>query len=208
MSLQSNSTLASSLASINVGPGLPTPTGYIQTMAAWFALFADKTATPNGGIVPYTFGLDSSIVSFPELGEIVYQPNTNFGVPDPISGVIDNARYTAAFWNGYEWQSISGSGTVSTAIVTRSTTEDDVEFEGNINVYKEVTGGAFPTLIAWYPSSAKLTTLKEIIITRDAGQKPTTIVYKFYVANVLSATWTDTITYSGPFEVSRTRSVT
>ncbi len=75
--------------------------------------------------------------------------------------------------------------------------------------YKEVVGGAFPTSEIWWTTSAKLVKIVELAITRDAEQKPTIEVWKLYSADGLTVVEqiTDTFAYSGPFEQSRTRSI-
>lgn len=75
------------------------------------------------------------------------------------------------------------------------------------NSYRETlpVASAFPTSIVWWTSSAKLQKIveKELIYT---GINPTTINWKVYDSTgSLLATMTDTITYDGPFELSRTR---
>lgn len=73
--------------------------------------------------------------------------------------------------------------------------------------YKEVTGTAFPTSIVWWDSAAKLHKIVERLITWT-GPNATTDVWKIYSASdVLLATITDTISYSGVFETSRTRTI-
>jgi hypothetical protein len=72
---------------------------------------------------------------------------------------------------------------------------------------KTVSGGvAFPTQILW--RRADSTKLVEQNITWS-GPKPTTIEWKIYDTDgaTVLATVTDTITYSGAFEVSRTRTI-
>ena len=71
---------------------------------------------------------------------------------------------------------------------------------------KTVTGGAFPTNIVW--KRADTTKLVEQNITWT-GILPTTVEWKVYAANGTSvlATVTDTISYSGPFETGRSRSI-
>jgi hypothetical protein len=75
--------------------------------------------------------------------------------------------------------------------------------------YKEVIGGAFPTSEIWWTTSAKLVKIVELIITRDAEQKPTAEVWKLYSADGLTVVEqvADTVAYLGPFEQSRTRSI-
>ena len=79
---------------------------------------------------------------------------------------------------------------------------------------KTVTGGLFPTSIVWQDSSGN--NIIEKLIERSAGSatnlKPTPIKYKIYdgagnlSGNVLY-TITDTITYSGLNEASRSRAI-
>lgn len=76
--------------------------------------------------------------------------------------------------------------------------------------YKETlpSSNPFPTSVIWWETSSKL----KKIFSKDftyTGSNPTTIVYKTYLSDGVtvapSQTVTDTITYSGPFELSRTR---
>ena len=78
--------------------------------------------------------------------------------------------------------------------------------------FKEVIGGVFPTSVIWWTSAAKTLKIVEKIITRSGGGAtnvaPTPIVWKMYdAAGSLLVTVSDAITYSGAFEISRTRSV-
>lgn len=73
--------------------------------------------------------------------------------------------------------------------------------------YREVTGTAFPTAVIWWTSAAKTLKIVEKLLTYT-GAFPTTIVWKVYsAAGVVLATVTDTISYSGAFETSRTRAI-
>lgn len=71
---------------------------------------------------------------------------------------------------------------------------------------KTVTGGAFPTSILWKRADA--TKLVEQLVTWT-GVLPTTVQWKMYAADgtTVLATVTDTISYSGPYETGRTRSI-
>ena len=71
---------------------------------------------------------------------------------------------------------------------------------------KTVTGGAFPTSILWKRADA--TKLVEQLVTWT-GTLPTTVQWKMYASDgtTVLATVTDTISYSGPFETGRTRSI-
>lgn len=74
--------------------------------------------------------------------------------------------------------------------------------------YREVTGGIFPTAIIWYDSAGEgKKKIVEQLITWT-GVVPTTIVWKIYdAAEVLLATVTDSIVYTGISEASRTRTI-
>lgn len=74
--------------------------------------------------------------------------------------------------------------------------------------YREMTGTTFPTAIIWYDSSGPgKKKIVEKLITWT-GVLPTTIAWKMYdAAESLLVTVTDTISYSGVFETSRTRSI-
>jgi hypothetical protein len=74
--------------------------------------------------------------------------------------------------------------------------------------YREMTGTAFPTAVIWYNEFG--VSKKKIVekLTTWTGVLPTTITWKVYDASeVLLATVTDTIVYSGMFETSRTRAI-
>jgi len=73
--------------------------------------------------------------------------------------------------------------------------------------YREITGTVFPTAVIWWESSAKLKKIVEKLTTWS-GPFPTSIAWKVYdAAGALVATVTDAISYSGPFETSRTRTI-
>lgn len=76
------------------------------------------------------------------------------------------------------------------------------------DAYKEVTGLRFPTSIVWWESSSKSKKIVEQNITWT-GVLPTTVEWKVYDTDgsTVLATVTDTITYTGRFEQSRTRSI-
>lgn len=79
--------------------------------------------------------------------------------------------------------------------------------------YREVlpSSSPFPSIISWYTNSGKTVKLLEKTYLRDSQQNPTTIELKLYdgtIANSVIRTITDSIVYSGPFELSRTRTIT
>lgn len=85
-------------------------------------------------------------------------------------------------------------------------------FEGfPTNAYREIlpTAGAFPTSIIWWTSSAKVAKYVEKTVTYNSNKTPATLEWKAYGTDGVTvlATVTDTITYSGPFELYRVRGV-
>lgn len=75
--------------------------------------------------------------------------------------------------------------------------------------YKEITGTVFPTAVVWWESSSKIKKIVERLITWT-GANATTDQWKVYDTDGTTVLWivTDTISYSGPFETSRTRAIT
>lgn len=85
-------------------------------------------------------------------------------------------------------------------------------FEGFASgAYKEIlpSGDPFPTSIIWWTSSGKIDKIVEKTITYNANKTPITIEWKAYDVDgsTVVATVTDTISYTGVIETSRTRSI-
>jgi hypothetical protein len=74
--------------------------------------------------------------------------------------------------------------------------------------YRSTTGTVFPSAIVWWTDSGMTDKIVEKLITYT-GPNPTTIQWKMYDVDgsTVLATVTDTISYSGPFETSRTRTI-
>lgn len=79
------------------------------------------------------------------------------------------------------------------------------------NAYREITplNAAFPTSIIWYTSSAKVAKYVEKTVTYNPNKTPAIIEWKAYNTDGVTvlSTVTDTITYSGPFELYRIRGI-
>lgn len=71
------------------------------------------------------------------------------------------------------------------------------------------TADPFPTSFIWYESSAKLKKIVEETVTYNANKTIATDAWKVYDTDgsTVLVTVTDTYTYSGVFETSRTRTV-
>jgi hypothetical protein len=69
-------------------------------------------------------------------------------------------------------------------------------------------GAPFPTSIIWWESNAKTEKIVELAVTYT-GAFPTTEIWSMYDTDgtTVLCTVTDTIAYSGAFEVSRTRAI-
>lgn len=90
---------------------------------------------------------------------------------------------------------------------------DDGPAEGFASgAYREILPSAspFPTSVVWWTSAAKTAKIVEKLITRNSNQTPSQIQWKVYAVDgtTVLATVTDTISYSGVFETSRTRAIT
>lgn len=74
--------------------------------------------------------------------------------------------------------------------------------------YREVTGTIFPTAVIWWESSGKLKKIVERLLTWT-GVNVTTDKWKVYDTDGSTVLWTitDTVSYSGIFETSRTRAI-
>lgn len=155
-------------------------------------------------ILNYVPGLTFDTSS--DIGGGVFYPTVN-GEKDGEIFVSTNQNPAGVWiWRTGGWHPMSaGGGAGPVTAVVRWKEDDDVDDAG---LYREITGGVFPTAITWYTNAGKGTKVKEISITRDGNQLPTVIVWRFYDAGVLARTYTDTITYSGVTETSRTRVVT
>ena len=88
----------------------------------------------------------------------------------------------------------------------------DGPYEGfTSGAYREMLPAAspFPTSITWYTNSSKTNLIMEKLISYNSNKTPNTITWKAYDVDgfTLLATATDTFSYSGVFETSRTRTI-
>lgn len=78
------------------------------------------------------------------------------------------------------------------------------------NAYREILpyGNPFPTSVTWYTDSGKSQKIVEKLIAL-AGPFPTSITWNMYAQDgvTIVESLTDTITYSGPFEIYRVRTI-
>lgn len=77
------------------------------------------------------------------------------------------------------------------------------------NAYREITPLTFPTSIIWWTSAAKVAKYVEKTVTFNPNKTPSIIEWKAYGTDGVTvlAIVTDTITYSGAFELSRVRGI-
>lgn len=76
------------------------------------------------------------------------------------------------------------------------------------NLVQDSDSSPFPTGSIWYIDSSRTQKVVQKIITRNASQLPVTIQWKAYAPDGVTVveSYTDTISYVGIFETSRTRS--
>ena len=111
------------------------------------------------------------------LPDGTYSPVSNGDQDGEI--YLSNDRNPAKAWiwqNGTWWPLVSGTGgaVVGTTYFKYDEDADDT------GLYREVTGQPFPTSVNWYTDNTKVTKVRELLITRDGNQKPTTIQWKYY----------------------------
>jgi len=90
---------------------------------------------------------------------------------------------------------------------------NSTQTQHSIAKIRDVVGPPFPSQVIWYADLAKTIKLVEKFYTYGPGAAKfiTQVQYKLYdgtVSNVIKRTITDSITLTGPFETSRTRTVT
>ena len=83
-------------------------------------------------------------------------------------------------------------------------------FEGFMSgAHREVlpAGDPFPMTVNWWTDATKTKLILTKVSTLNAQKNPTLIVWSVYASDgaTVYRTFTDTITYSGPFELNRTR---
>ena len=75
--------------------------------------------------------------------------------------------------------------------------------------YRECVGAPFPETVTWYTDAGKARKIVEKRLTYSGGPWPVTVVWEFFAddGTTILQTITDTITYDGPFEATRTRAI-
>jgi hypothetical protein len=76
------------------------------------------------------------------------------------------------------------------------------------NLVKDTGPMPFPTASIWWTDGTRTKKIVDAVITRNALQLPLTVQWRAYASDGVTTveTYTDTILYSGVFEISRTRS--
>lgn len=106
---------------------------------------------------------------------------------------------------------VDSAAAVTSAAVRKLLDFIDAPAEGySSGVYRTITmGPVAPSNITWWTDNTATTKIFEVNYTRNAAQCATTIQWKVYDAagTTVLSTVTDTVTYSGIIETSRTRSI-
>jgi hypothetical protein len=171
--------------------------------------------SPSGGVEldPYPTGLDPN-EDYVDVHGITFQDATSndedVSIERDDSGNLVLTDKISGIW---KLSDLSGGGLTE---ITHPAVRQLIHFVDNgpaegfaSGAYREITGTVFPTAVIWYDQAGvgKKKIVEKLITW--TGATPTTIVWKVYdAAEVLIATLTDTITYSGMFETSRARTIT
>lgn len=174
--------------------------------------------TINQVINDTTFTINESIISSGNIGTATFiypagskkigfdKTGLSYITSSNVEGALkelDSAISTIA---------IGGGGTTNQrSLILLSGTDGPFESFAS-GTYKETlpSGNMFPTSITWWDSSSKTSKILEKAISYGSNKQPNSITYKVYDIDGISvlSTAADTITYSGSFEISRTRSIT
>lgn len=167
-----------------------------QTYPAFVEDFANELMSVAPGLtIGTTFDSGGGIFLPTVLGEVdgeIYLSN-------------DLVPAGAWIWQNSTWNILAG--TAGASPVTHIYPRYDEDSFDDKGLYREITGSPFPTLVTWWTSPAKITKVQELFITYDANNFVIQEQWKYYYLGVLSKTVTDIITNSGPFEVSRSRTI-
>jgi hypothetical protein len=146
--------------------------------------------------------------------EILLEDRTADGPPTAVGAIRRNGGDILAFDGVGLFNLRSGTGlTKPQHDALRSLIHfiNDGPAEGFVSgAFREILPAAspFPTSVIWWESAAKLQKIVELTITYT-GINPTTEEWKMYDTDgtTVLVTVTDTVTYSGVFELSRTRAI-
>lgn len=173
-----------------------------------FGFFLDRMRLQTGVSITYVSGTDTNAIHKNAANEISSITSKAVPVSADLIVIEDSAA-------GFAKKSAT-LGSLPSSGLTPSSHEvllqlihfiDEGPAEGfTTGATKTTTGTVFPTQNLWKRADA--TKLVEQNITWT-GVKPTTIQWKIYAADgtTVLATVTDTITYTGVFETSRTRTI-
>lgn len=146
-------------------------------------------------------------------GDVLYHDGTKWAVLSP--GTAGEFLKTQGSGSAPVWDTPAGGGggiTESQHNALRQLIHFISDGPGTgetSGAYRESLPAAdpFPTSVIWYTDSGKTAKIVELTITRNANQTPSTEVWEMYDTDgsTVLVTLTDTISYSGIFETSRTR---
>lgn len=151
-------------------------------------------STSTGGTIYFMYQSGAKSVGFDPTGLVV---TTAKNVQDAIRDVAQNAT------------GISSSQHAVIRQLIHFISEGPAEGFAS-GAYKEILplANPFPTSIIWYTDISKTNKIVEKIISYNTNKTPSTIIWKMYdTSNILLVTVTDTISYSGVFELSRIRTI-
>lgn len=202
----------------------PGPDGYfLQTHGAgfapeWFGGTSGPPTGPAGGDLSGTYPSPSVIdltISGQQHGSILYYNGSNWIQLSPgPDGYFLTAHDVGGNPDWTDPSTLQGVSEIQHAALRQliHLADGDGPFEEFVSgAYREILPSAspFPTSVIWYEDISKTQKIVEKTITYNPNKTPATVSWKAYDvdgATVLS-TVTDSMTYSGVFELTRTRAI-
>jgi hypothetical protein len=153
----------------------------------------------SGGIV-FIYPSGASKIGYDVRGKVITTVNNVGGSLGQIDTLLSGG-------NVGDYLSSSGGipGWVSEDSVRKVWKLWNGGYEGYSGCYKEVGVGIFPESIIWYTDVGKSHKIIEKIYSYNSNKTISTIVWKLYLGDVIIRTITESINYSGIFEINRTR---
>lgn len=212
------------ISSSGVGIGTDEPSASLDIETGHVLLpetMVTPTLPPPGKGALYMSGSDSHIYLKNDLGEVYDLTDTSevsgsTGVSVRDEGVdLPNSPYSTINFVGSLVSASDDGGVAKVELTLRKALFyiDNGPVEDYTSSYSEIlpAGDPFPTSSIWYEDSSKAKKIWEETISYVSGVvKPTPITYKLYDedGSTVLVTIQDSITYSGIFEINRTRTIT
>lgn len=204
---------------LTVGNAMIGGTGQLMGSSTTFDLLDTTVQTINFGGAATTIDVGST-GGTTNLYGAVKAPQ---GLSGSLTKLTDGSSYLISSGSITITSASNGAVTIGTTALSETDhrkvrqlvhlAEEGGPFEGfTLGTYRESlpAANAFPTSIIWWEDSSKTKKIVEETITYNSQKLVTTDQWKVYDVDgtTVLATATDTINYSGVFEINRTRTIT